>query len=88
MDTTALAGSWDEIQLRGSYAKGRTMVTGLYRYWDGSNDAGNLTDWERTNQTATVTFSWIPAPTWDGFVSYNYQKLENAAPACIAVFDG
>jgi hypothetical protein len=88
MDTAALAGSWDELELRGSYAKGRTMVTGLYRYWDGSNDAGNLTDWSRTNQTATVTVSWIPAPTWDGFVSYNYQKLENAAPACIAVFDG
>jgi hypothetical protein len=88
MDTTALAGSWDELKLRGAYTKGRTMVTALYRYWDGSNTEGNLTDWERTNQTATVTFAWMPAPTWDGFVSYNYQNLENSAPVCIAIFDG
>ena len=38
--------------------------------------------------TATVTFAWMPAPTWDGFVSYNYQRLENGAPGCIAIFDG
>jgi hypothetical protein len=88
MDTSASAGSWDEIKLRGSYSKGRTMVTGLYRYWDGKNTSGNLTDWNRTNQTATVTFAWIPAPTWDGFVSYNYQKLDNSAPGCIPIFDG
>jgi hypothetical protein len=88
MDTTAVAGSWDEIKLRGSYSKGRTMVTGLYRYWDGNNTSGNLTDWDRTNQTATVTFAWMPAATWDGFVSYNYQRLENSAPGCIAIFDG
>ncbi|MCG6925118.1 MAG: hypothetical protein LJF30_07400 [Acidobacteria bacterium] len=88
MDTTASAGSWDEIKLRGSYSKGRTMVTGLYRYWNGTNTSGNLTDWDRTNQTGTVTFAWMPAPTWDGFVSYNYQKLENSAPGCIAIFDG
>ncbi len=53
-----------------------------------SNTEGNLTDWSRKNQTATVTFAWIPALTWDGFVSYNYQKLENSAPGCIAIFDG
>jgi hypothetical protein len=88
MDTTGMAGSWDELKLRGSYTKNRTMVTALYRYWDGSNSEGNLTDWERTNQTATVTFAWMPAPTWDGFVSYNYQRLENSAPVCIAIFDG
>jgi len=35
-----------------------------------------------------VTFAWIPAPTWDGFVSYNYQKMENSAPGCVAIFDG
>ncbi len=88
MDTTASAGSWDELKLRGSYTKNRTMVTALYRYWDGKNTEGNLTDWSRSNQTATVTFTWIPAPTWDGFVSYNYQKMENSAPGCIAIFDG
>jgi hypothetical protein len=88
MDTAAVAGSWDEIKLRGSYTKGRTMLTGLYRYWDGKNTEGNLTDWSRNNQTATVTFAWMPAPTWDGFVSYNYQRLENSAPGCIAIFDG
>ena len=88
MDTTASAGSWDELKLRGSYTKSRTMVTALYRYWDGKNTDGNLTDWERTNQTATVTFAWMPAPTWDGFVSYNYQRLENSTPGCIAIFDG
>ena len=26
MDTTALAGSWDEIKVRGSYTRGRTML--------------------------------------------------------------
>ena len=88
MDTTALAGSWDEVKLRGSYSKNRTLLTALYRYWDGTNTSGNLTDWERTNQTATVTFAWMPATTWDGFVSYNYQRLENSAPGCIAIFDG
>ena len=64
------------------------MLTGLYRYWDGTNTEGNLTDWSRTNQTGTVTFAWIPALTWDGFVSYNYQKMENSAPGCVAIFDG
>jgi hypothetical protein len=88
MNTTGVAGSWDEFKLRGSYSRNRTLLTALYRYWDGTNTSGNLTDWERTNQTATVTFAWMPAPTWDGFVSYNYQKLENSAPGCIAIFDG
>jgi hypothetical protein len=88
MDSTAVAGSWDEIKVRGSYTRGRTMLTGLYRYWDGKNTEGNLTDWSRTNRTGTVTFAWIPALTWDGFVSYNYQKMENSAPGCVAIFDG
>jgi hypothetical protein len=88
MDTAGSAGGWDEVNLRGSYSRDRHMLSGLYRYWDGKNDAGNLTDWSRTTQTGVLTYNYMPGPTWDGFVSYSYQKLENSSPACIVIFDG
>lgn len=88
MDTAGSAGGWDEVKLRGTYSKSGHVLSGLYRHWDGTNDAGNLTDWSRSTQTGTLTYSFVPGPTWDGYVSYTYQKLENSSPTCISIFDG
>jgi len=88
MDTAGSAGAWDEVKLRGTYSRKGHVVSGLYRHWDGTNGAGNLTEWSRSNQTATLTYSYVPGPTWDGYVSYNYQKMENATPTCVSIFDG
>ena len=64
------------------------MLAASYQWWDGSNSEGDLTDWSRTNQTATVTLWSAPAATWDWYVAYAYQDSQLDAPACIPIFDG
>ena len=76
------------MKLRGTYSRSGHVLSGLYRYWDGTNDAGNLTEWSRSTRTGTLTWSLVPGPTWDGYVSYTYQKLESSSPTCISIFDG
>jgi len=88
-ETTASPGSWDELRLMGSLSLGTSaMVSATYRWWEGDNDDGDLTDWTRTNQNATVTFWSAPAESWDWYVAYSWLDSELDAPACIPIFDG
>lgn len=88
-ETTASAESWDDVRVRLNYSRsGKVNLTGSYRYWSGDNQAGDLTDWSRTNQLAMVSLSAMPSPTWDAYVSYSYQKTEMSNPICLPVFDG
>lgn len=87
-DTTADAGSWDDVRLRASYGKSKLNISGNYRYWNGSNTTGDLTDWSREQQSATVVLATMPEPRWDAFASWSWQRLELGSPACIPVFDG
>lgn len=88
-ETTASPGSWDELRLMGSLSLGTSAtVSATYRWWEGDNDDGDLTDWTRTNQNATLTFWSAPAASWDWYVAYSWLDSELDAPACIAIFDG
>ncbi len=88
-ETTASPGSWDELRLMGSLSLGTSaMVSATYRWWEGNNDDGDLTDWTRTNQNATLTLWSAPAASWDWYVAYSWLDSELDAPACIPIFDG
>jgi hypothetical protein len=88
-DTTASPSSWDEIRLAATASlSSATSLTGTYRWWDGSNSDGDLTDWSRTNQTATLTLWGAPSEAWDWYLGYSWIDSQLDAPACIPVFDG
>ncbi|MCP4896906.1 MAG: hypothetical protein GY906_08010 [bacterium] len=87
-ETTASASSWDELKLSASYVTGKTTVTGTYRYFDGSNTDGNLTDWSRNNNSATLTVWSAPAQTWDWYLGYALTDSKIDSPVCIPIFDG
>jgi hypothetical protein len=87
-DTTASPSSWDQARIRGSYTSGATTVSATYSWWDGSNSSGDLTDWSRTNQSATVTLWSAPAERWEWYAAYAWQDSELDAPVCLPVFDG
>jgi hypothetical protein len=87
-DTTASPSSWDELKAGVSYTAGKTSVSGLFRWWDGDNSDGDLTDWSRTNQTATLTVWTAPSETWDWYLGYAWQDSSLEAPVCIPIFDG
>jgi len=87
-ETTASASSWSRATLALGWTLGQTTVTGRYVYWDGDNSDGDLTDWSKTRQNATVTV-WSPGgASWDWYVGFAYQDMSLDAPACIPVFDG
>jgi len=87
-DTTATASSWNKAVLALGYTFGQSSLTGRYVYWDGDNTDGDLTDWSKQRQTATITF-WSPGgASWDWYVGWAYQDMSLDAPACIPVFDG
>lgn len=87
-ETTASPSSWDKLDLRFAYSTGRTSLSAKYVYWDGDNSDGDLTDWSRTNQTATVTLWSAPSDSWSWYAAYAWQDSEMEAPACLPVFDG
>lgn len=87
-ETTASPQSWDELRLRASYARSKLIFTGSYRYWNGDNTAGDLSDWSRTRQAMTASLTLLPKPSWDAYLAYTWQRLENANPTCIPIFDG
>lgn len=87
-DTTASPSRWDEAEARGSYTRGLTTVSASYRWWDGDNDEGDLTDWSRTRQSANVTVWTTPAPTWEWHMAYAWSDQELEAPTSIPIFDG
>ncbi len=87
-DTTASPASWDEVKLRANYLAGSTSFTSSYRYWDGDNDDGDLTDWSRTVQALTLTLWGAPAPKWEWHTAYAWNSTELGTPASIPLFDG
>lgn len=88
-DTTAAPESWDELRLRGSYGfGGGTLLSAAYRWWDGENDGGDLTDWEKTSQSATITLSGIASPKVAWNVAWAWHDQEIDMPASIPIFDG
>jgi hypothetical protein len=87
-ETTASPSSWDKIELGAAWVGGSSTLSARYLWWDGSNSDGDLTDWSKTNQSATITF-WTPGgATWDWYLGYAWQDSSLDAPACIPVFDG
>jgi hypothetical protein len=87
-DTTASAASWDELELRGSYTTGITMVSASYRYWDGDNDNGDLTDWAKTQNALNVSVWSAPSAMLEWQIAYTMSETEIDAPASIPLFDG
>jgi hypothetical protein len=87
-DTTASPSEWGQLRLGASWVTGSSTLSGTYRYWDGSNDDGDLTDWSRSNQTATITFWSMPEERWDWYVALAWQDSQLDSPACIPIFDG
>ncbi|MCP4203178.1 MAG: hypothetical protein GY769_14745 [bacterium] len=87
-DTTASPASWDEVKLRANCLAGSTSFTSSYRYWDGDNDDGDLTDWSRTVQALTLTLWGAPAPKWEWHTAYAWNSTELGTPASIPLFDG
>jgi hypothetical protein len=87
-DVTASAASWQRAAFSLGWNFGQSTLTGRYVYWDGTNTDGDLTDWSKNRQTATVTF-WSPGgESWDWYVAWARQDMKLDAPACIPVFDG
>ena len=84
----ASPSSWDELELRGAYTKGQRSFSGAYRYWDGDNDEGDLTEWSRSLQALTLTYWATPAPKWQWHLAWAYNDAELEAPATIPLFDG
>lgn len=87
-DATASPESWDELDLRVTRTLSDSLVTGTYRYWDGESSTGDLTDWSRSYQAATLSIWSTPAPEWEWFVSVARHDSELEAPASIPLFDG
>ncbi len=87
-ETTASASSWDKADIGLAWAAGKSTITGKYVWWSGSNSDGDLTDWSRDRQSATITL-WSPGgDSWDWYVGYAYQDMSLDSPLCIPVFDG
>ena len=87
-ETTASASSWSRWTLALGWTFGQTTLSGRYVHWDGDNSDGDLTDWSKNRQTATVTL-WSPGgDSWDWYIAWALQDMSLDAPACIPVFDG
>ena len=87
-DATNQPESWDELWAKGSFVSGNTTTSLSYRWWDGENDGGDLTDWSRTSQTATLSFWAMPSPRVQWSLAYVWHDQELDFPASIALFDG
>jgi len=87
-DTTASPSSWTHLKGGLTYVSGSSTLSFNYRWWDGDNSDGDLTNWSRNNQTATLTFWSAPGQSWSWFVGAAWQDSQLDAPACIPIFDG
>lgn len=88
-ETSASAEEFQEFKVGATFFFGNaTTLSGTYRYWDGDNQAGDLTDWQRTNSMATLTLWSAPDEDWDWYIAYALTDSELDAPVCIPVFDG
>lgn len=88
-DTTADPSRWTEVYVRGSYGfTGGSQLTGSYRFWDGDNDEGDLTDWSKRTQALAVTLSGVASPTVAWFLTGAWHDQEIDMPASIPLYDG
>ena len=87
-DSTASPASWDDVRLRASYTKSQTSFSATYRWWDGTNTSGDLTDWSRTKQSATASIWRMPSPRYDFYAAYSWQQQSLGSPTCIPLYDG
>lgn len=88
-DSTAMPSSYDEAFARASVMFDQEFgATASFKYFDGDNDDGDLTDWSRTSQTAIVSFWAMPAPQVQWALSYVWHDQELDMPASIPIFDG
>lgn len=87
-DVTAEPESWDELKLRGSYQFGKASLTASYRWWDGDNSDGNLTDWAKTNQAATVSLWAAQNSHVQWHLTYARHDNELDFATSIPIFDG
>ncbi len=87
-DVGASPSSWDELTARASHSAGNHTFSASYRMWDGDNNDGDLTDWSRTVQSATVAFWSAPAAEWNWHIAYTFNDTELDMPASIPLFDG
>ena len=87
-DVGATPASWDELTARASRSAGNSTFTASYRWWDGDNNEGDLADWARTVQAATLAFWSAPAADWQWHVAYSWNNTDLDLPASIPLFDG
>ena len=85
---TAVPESWNRFEARGTYTGNTASVTANYRYWDGKNTSGDLTDWSRQNQAASVTFWSSPAPKWQWYAGYTWNDSGLETVANIPLYEG
>ena len=87
-DPTAVPESWDELELRASFRVGQQNLSAMYKWWDGDNDAGDLTDWSKNSQIATVSW-WMPSSEtvhWN--LAYTWSQQERNFPVTVPIYDG
>lgn len=87
-DTTSSPSSWNHLKGGLTHVSGKSTLSLNYRWWDGENNDGDLTNWSRNNQTATLTFWSAPGQTWSWYVAALWQDSQLDSPACIPIFDG
>lgn len=87
-DTTASPESWDELKVGLQHNVGKRSLSASYRFWDGDNDSGDLTDWSRQNQNATLSLWVAPKPEVRWNVAYTWSDTELDFPIFIPIFDG
>jgi hypothetical protein len=87
-ETTASPESWDDVRLAATFARPNLNLNLSWRYWDGTNTAGDLTDWSRSTNAITATLWNAPSAKWDWYVAYAYQTADMGWHACVPVFDG
>ena len=87
-ETTAAPESWDELKLGYNRTLSKTALSLSYRYWDGDNSSGDLTDWSRTVQGATASLWSGPTEQWSWHLSYAWNQSEVDFPTFIPIFDG
>ncbi len=87
-DGTAYPSGWDEVKAGATWTSGTVGLTANLRYWSGDDTDGDLTDWSKKSQSATVTLWSMPSQTWDWFAAVNFQKSELGGHTCVSLFDG
>jgi hypothetical protein len=87
-DTTANPESWDQVNLRGTFTFGNASLTASYRWWDGDNSDGDLTDWAKTNEAAVLSLFAAQNAHVQWHLMYARHENETDFATSIPIFDG